>query len=195
MTSTSSTVLSLVVMTIAKPTKESRFLMYMAKRDSEKPHASWPVIEALPFHNVKGAAILEEDSKILINTETQAEEPEVMVVAIRSEGERLEPLRTIFLPDFKTVDSFQFLSNAKLLFLGCTKTLVIFREKGSKFEAIKIVPNVFQTPIDFMVFTSDMRLVTGSYQEGLNVTDVRIRAVREDASRFSGGFKVVGAGS
>lgn len=195
MTSTSSTVLSLVVMTISKPTKESRFLMYMAKRDSEKPHLTWPVIEALPFYNVKGATILEEDSKIIISTETQFEEPEVMIVAIRNEGERLEPIRTIFIPDFKTVDSFQFLSNAKLLFLGCTKTLVIFREKGTKYEVIKIIPNVFQTSIDFMLFTTDMRLLTGSYQEGLNITDVRIRAVRDDASRFSDGFKVVGSGS
>jgi len=59
---------------------------------------------------------------------------------------------------------------------------------------VKILPNVFQSAIDFMLFTSDMRLVTGSHQEGLNITDVRIRAVREDASRFSDGFKVVGSG-
>ena len=185
--------IALVVLTIAKPTKENRFLLYMTSRSEEaKPLKMWPVIEALPFHTVKGALVVEAEQKLFLNTETQAEEPEVIVVSIKDAGRKLEPIRVIYLPDFKKINCFIYFSQAKLLLVGCHETVVIFKEKGTKYETIKILVNVFQGDIEMIYLTDSLKMLTASSTEGINITDVKIKGVKENPTYISEGFKVVG---
>ena len=91
------------------------------------------------------------------------------------------PVRILNLPDFRTVSSFVFAADHQVLFIGCTRSLVVFKEYGNqKFSLVKIVGKVFEKTLDIVKYYPKLgRLAVGSREEGLVVMDVQIKGLQE----------------
>ncbi len=112
---------------------------------SEDLIEKWLVKETISARGLNALCIVPEQKRLLISIKNAIEgAPEIMIMNINTNEAKLEALRIINLPDFKTISSLFSIPENGLLLVGCTKHVIIFKEQSSKYQVRKILLDVFK---------------------------------------------------